>query len=65
MPESLIIESTKNSIINKPIVGNTCTDKSCTAGTVHFPCASDLYLFVTEITLLIATSRAQVNANIV
>ena len=64
MPELVKIKKHYNPVINKLIVGNTCTNKLCTAATVYFSWASDLYMFVTKIALLIATSRAQVNANI-
>ena len=41
-----------------PMVGNTCTDKLC----ISYE-QSDLYMLVTTKSLLVATTRAQVNVN--
>ena len=48
------------------MVSSTCTDKLCTAATVHFLYEqSDLYMLVTTKALLVAVTRAQVNRLIV
>ena len=45
-----------------PMVGNTCTDKLCTAATVRFLYEqSDLHMLVTTKASLVATTRSQVN----
>ena len=45
------------------MIGNTCTDKLCTATTIHLLQQSDLYMLVTTKDLFVATIRAQVNSS--
>ena len=50
--------------IRFPMVCNTCTDRLCTAATVHFPMSKVIfYMLVTTKALLVRTAKAQVKVN--
>ena len=46
-----------------PMMGNTCTDKLCTAAIVHFPKQNTVISTCLSLQRLVATTRAQVSVS--